>query len=75
MGRTLKKSSSRPVVLDTSALLYWTLLPGSLSGPARAAIETASEGLGCFVSAISLWEIALKAKRGQLTLAALVEQR
>jgi PIN domain nuclease of toxin-antitoxin system len=51
------------LVLDTSALFYWTLDPEKLSADARQAIEQADRLL---ISSISLWEIALKVKRGAL---------
>ena len=51
------------IVLDTSALLYWTLDPAQLSPDARHAIDRANRIL---VSSISIWEIALKVKRGKL---------
>jgi PIN domain nuclease of toxin-antitoxin system len=47
------------IVLDTSALLYWTLDPKQLSSNAKNAIEQAER---IFVSSISVWEIALKVK-------------
>jgi PIN domain nuclease of toxin-antitoxin system len=47
------------IVLDTSALLYWTLDPKQLSSNAKNAIEQAERIL---VSSISVWEIALKVK-------------
>lgn len=59
---------ARPIVLDTAALLYWTLAPDTLSPAASRAIDTAVAGPGCLVSAISIWEIGLKVKRGQLSL-------
>jgi len=51
------------VVLDTSALLYWTLDPDQLSLTARRTIEQADR---LVISSISVWEIALKVKRGKL---------
>ena len=51
------------VVLDTSALLYWTLDPDQLSLAARRTIEQADR---LVISSISVWEIALKVKRGKL---------
>jgi len=51
------------IVLDTSALLYWTLDPAQLSPNAEQAIEQAERIL---ISSISVWEIALKVKRGKL---------
>jgi PIN domain nuclease of toxin-antitoxin system len=51
------------IVLDTVALLYWTLDPGNLSHSARKAIEDADR---LVVSSISIWEIALKVKNGKI---------
>jgi PIN domain nuclease of toxin-antitoxin system len=53
------------VLLDTSALLYWTLDPGRLSYTARQAVEDASMRMAL---SVSLWEIALKASRARLEL-------
>lgn len=53
------------LVLDTSALLYWTLDPAKLSPAARQAIDGADQ---LVASSISIWEIALKVKRGRLSL-------
>jgi PIN domain nuclease of toxin-antitoxin system len=55
------------VVLDTSALLFWTLAPERLSARARTAIDGATP-FGWMASAISLWEVGLKVQRGQLSL-------
>lgn len=53
------------IVLDTSALLFWTLDPERLSGAAHQAIEQADRIL---ISSISIWEIALKVKNQVLEL-------
>jgi PIN domain nuclease of toxin-antitoxin system len=53
------------IVLDTSALLYWTLDPAQLSLKAAQAI---GESAPILVSSISIWEIALKVKRQKLIL-------
>ena len=53
------------IVLDTSALLYWTLDPANLSQVARKVIEQADRIL---ISSISIWEIALKVKRQKLVI-------
>jgi len=50
-------------VLDTAALIFWTLDPERLSAKARQAIETADR---LVVSSISIWEIGIKVKRGRL---------
>jgi len=51
------------IVLDTSALLYWTLDPEQLSPSAWQAIQEADK---IIISSISVWKIALKVKRGKL---------
>lgn len=53
------------IVLDTATLLYWTLQPTSLSVKAANMIKEADEIL---ISAMSVWEIGIKAKRGHLAL-------
>jgi PIN domain nuclease of toxin-antitoxin system len=53
------------VVLDTSALIYWTFLPTALSERAAVTISTAE---AVVISSISIWEIGLKVKRGKLEL-------
>jgi PIN domain nuclease of toxin-antitoxin system len=53
------------IVLDTSALLYWTLDPAQLSPDAEKVIENADR---IVISSISVWEIALKVKRGKLVI-------
>ena len=55
------------VLLDTCALLWWTLQPESLSAAAsRVCARIGREG-GC-VSSVSLWEIGVKWKRKALDL-------
>jgi len=51
------------IVLDTSALLYWTMDPEQLSPSARGAIQEPDK---TFISSISVWEIALKLKHRKL---------
>ena len=53
------------IVLDTSALLFWTLDPVQLSVPAHQTIEKEDH---LVISSISVWEIALKVKRGKIDL-------
>lgn len=53
------------LVLDTSALLRWTLREQDLSVRAKEAIHAADH---LFISSISIWEIALKHTRGRLQL-------
>ena len=53
------------VVLDTSALLFWTLDQPRLSAAAASAIEDADRVL---VSSISIWEIGIKVSKGRLSI-------
>ena len=53
------------LVLDTSALLFWTLAPARLTPTAADAIARSASVL---VSSISLWEIALKHRQAKLSL-------
>ena len=53
------------IVLDTSALLFWTLHRERLSEAASVAIFEADRVL---VSSISIWEIGIKAARGRLSI-------
>jgi len=51
------------IVLDTSALLFWTLDPDRLSDLAEITIHEADT---IIVSSVSIWEIGLKIKHGKL---------
>ena len=53
------------IVLDTSALLFWTLHRERLSEAASVAISEAERVL---VSSISIWEIGIKVGRGGLSI-------
>ena len=55
------------IVLDTHALLWWAVDPGKLSRLARAKLAQVDDK-GAFVSSISVWELGIKIKRGQLEL-------
>jgi PIN domain nuclease of toxin-antitoxin system len=61
------------IVLDTHALLWWALDPERLSVEAAATVEQMEQG-GGFASAISIWELGIKAKRGKLELPISVEE-
>jgi PIN domain nuclease of toxin-antitoxin system len=54
-------------VLDTCALLWWALDPQKLSLLAKQACGQI-ERAGGFVSSISVWEIGIKIKKGNLEL-------
>ncbi|RJQ54751.1 MAG: PIN domain-containing protein [Desulfobacteraceae bacterium] len=53
------------ILLDTNALLFWTLDSKALSKKAADAIADAET---VSISSISIWEIGIKVKRGKLTI-------
>ena len=59
---------SDPCLLDTCALLWWTLQPQKLSPSAQKAIKKIENGAPGFVSSISFREIGIKAKRKRIEL-------
>jgi PIN domain nuclease of toxin-antitoxin system len=61
------------IVLDTHALLWWALDPEKLSSTALELV-TEMEVKGGFASSISIWELAIKTKRGKLELPLTVEE-
>lgn len=61
------------IVLDTHALLWWALDPDRLSAEASRVVSE-MERRGGFASAISIWELAIKVKRGKLELPLSVEE-
>jgi PIN domain nuclease of toxin-antitoxin system len=61
------------IALDTHVLLWWALDPEQLSAAAASALS-AMEQRGGLASAISIWELAIKIKRGKLELPLPVEE-
>jgi PIN domain nuclease of toxin-antitoxin system len=57
----------RLILLDTCALLWWTLDPAGLSKRAKETC-TKINSEGAFISSISIWEIGIKLKKGVLNL-------
>ena len=53
------------ILLDTCALLWWTLAPEKLSENAINACEKINEQGAC-ISSISIWEIGIKLKKDAL---------
>ncbi len=53
------------ILLDTCALLWWTLDPGKLSPAAKRACDRIIVD-GALISSISIWEIGIKKKKGIL---------
>jgi len=60
------------VLLDTCALLWWSLEPESLSRRAKEACDRIMRD-GAFVSSISIWEAGIKARRGTFELGTTLE--
>jgi PIN domain nuclease of toxin-antitoxin system len=56
------------IVLDTCALIWWSLDPDLLSASAKDVCDLMEVRKNGLVASISLWEIALKVKRGKLDL-------
>ena len=59
------------IVLDTSALIFWTLDRERLSQPASQAIADADQIL---LSSISIWEIGIKVKRQRLLIPVSIQE-
>lgn len=59
------------IVLDTSALYFWTLEPSSLTNRATKEIQKQDHLL---ISAISIWEIGLEVKNQRLSLPGTTKQ-
>lgn len=59
------------IVLDTHALIWWTLEPTRLGSKVQRAIET-EDRVG--VPAVVFWEVALLARRGYVTLGTTVAE-
>jgi PIN domain nuclease of toxin-antitoxin system len=53
------------VLLDTCALVWWTLDPKRLSARAKEACDNIKIE-GAIISSISIWELGIKLKRGKL---------
>jgi PIN domain nuclease of toxin-antitoxin system len=56
------------LLLDTNAWLSWTSWPARLTPKATRAITEEEANRGVMVSAISVWEVALKVATGKLQL-------
>ncbi len=56
------------VILDTCALLWWSLDPDALSDPARIAIEKMEREKNGITPSMAIWEIAIKVKNKKLDL-------
>ena len=61
------------IVLDTHALVFWVSDPNKLSSKARSTINQALKKKTVYVSAISVWEIAMLVTKERLMLTMDVE--
>ncbi len=61
------------VVLDTCALLWWSLDPDQLSTDAQQACEQMEKAKNGLVPSICIWEIAIKVKNKKLDLGVDIE--
>jgi len=61
------------IVLDTHALVFWVSDPNKLSSKARSTINQAFKKKTVYVSAISVWEIAMLVTKERLMLTMDVE--
>ncbi|WP_373046693.1 type II toxin-antitoxin system VapC family toxin [Vulgatibacter sp.] len=60
------------ILLDTHALFWWAVEPEKLS-PQAASVCEQMEREGGFASAISIWELGVKARSGKLLLGTSLE--
>ena len=56
------------IVLDTCALIWWSLDPDKLSPPAKEACQQMEQEKNGLVPSIAIWEIAIKIKNNKLDL-------
>jgi PIN domain nuclease of toxin-antitoxin system len=56
------------IVLDTATWIWWVTEPARLSARARGLIDVEELRQGLVVSAISVWEVAVKVALGKLTI-------
>ena len=59
-------------LLDTCALIWWTLDQEKLSSKALKACQKMEQGVG-YISSISLWEIGIKIKNRKLDIGMTIE--
>lgn len=61
------------IVLDTCALIWWSLDPDRLSPDARSACDLMEQQKNGLVASISIWEIGIKVKKRKLDLGVSIE--
>lgn len=77
-GAVRRRRGQSLILLDTHALVWWRAQAERLSKPAAAAIRRAQASSGLAIAAVTLWELALLARRGAFeirgTLQGMLEQ-
>jgi PIN domain nuclease of toxin-antitoxin system len=61
------------VLLDTCALLWWTLDPDRLSPKAKKACDGIATGEG-YISSISIWEVGIEIKNKKLDIGISIDE-
>lgn len=61
------------ILLDTCALLWWTVEPDSLSAAALEQTKSFPRK-GCAISSITVWEIGIKIQKGKLDLTVTLDE-
>ncbi|MBH8553048.1 type II toxin-antitoxin system VapC family toxin [Nostocaceae cyanobacterium CENA357] len=61
-------AGSIKIVLDTCALIWWSLDPDKLSAPAKEACDQMEQDKNGLVPSTAVWEIAIKVKNHKLDL-------
>jgi len=64
----VNRAEASRLVLDTHVLVWLMAGDARLAGPVRQAVEKASYADGVYVSAISLWEVAMLVAKDRLRL-------
>jgi PIN domain nuclease of toxin-antitoxin system len=67
-ARRVRERAVGPVLIDTSVLLWWLTDPTRLSRAARTYLLSPTQSV--LLSAVSLWEIGSKVRRGLIVLPA-----
>ena len=68
MGRVVK------IILDTCALIWWSLNPSKLTSAATEACKQMEKNKNGLVPSIAIWEIAIKIKNKKLDLGVNINQ-
>jgi PIN domain nuclease of toxin-antitoxin system len=67
-------AGSMKIVLDTCALIWWSLDPDKLSQRAKEACQQMEQEKNCLVPSTAIWEIAIKIKNHKLDLGVSIDE-